>query len=273
MIKFLFKLILIVVVLVLLAAGGIYYYAGTIIKTTVEKYAPQVTQTTVKLDSIDLSLLQGKISLNGLSVSNPKDYGAAKAFGLGGIYVSFDPKSLLSDKIVINQIIIDKTAVDVEATYKDGQITSNLTEIQKNVESFIAKNTSASSPKAEEQPTQPTSDAKTESAPAKQVVIRDLQINNSELTVGVLKKTLTVPLPNIHQQNIGEKGKQMSWQDSIAYVFNLISTEAVKETATAVQKVVQDAAMEAINISGATVDGVKESADGILSNVKGLFGE
>ena len=269
MIKFLFKLILLVVVLVLIAAGGVYYYAGTIIKTAVEKYAPQVTQTAVKLDSIDLSLLQGKISLNGLSVANPKEYGAEKAFGLGGISVSFDPKSLLSDKIIINQIIIDKTAVDVEATYKDGKIISNLTDIQKNVESFIAKNTSDTPKKAEQKP----AETSTESASSKQVVIRDLQINNSELTVGVLKKTLTLPLPDIHQKNIGEKGKQMSWQDSVAYVFNLISTEAVKETATAVQKAVQEAALETVNITGATVDGVKESADGILNNVKGLFGK
>lgn len=268
MIKILLKLILAVIVLVLIAAGGIYYYAGTIIKTAVEKYAPQVTQTAVNLNSIDLSLLKGKISLNGLSVANPKDYGSAKAFGLGGITVSFDPKSLLSNKIVINQIIIDKTAVDVEATYKDGQITSNLTEIQKNVETFIAKNTSASSQKEKNQSAQSPAE---ESAPAKQVVIRDLQINNTQLTVGVLKKTITIPLPDIHQKNIGEQGSQMSWQDSIAYIFNLISTESVKETANAVQKAVQDAALEAVNISGATIEGVKESADGILSNVKGLF--
>lgn len=268
MIKLLFKLIFTLIILVVLAVCGIYYHAGEIIKTAVEKFAPQVTQTDVKLNNVDISLFNGRIALNGLSVANPAGYGAEKAFGVGNVVVTFDPKSFLTDKIVINQVLIEGTQVSAEATYKDGTISSNITDIQNSVEKFLG----SSEKSANQEPKQEEKPAQAQSAASKQVVIRDLQINNSEITVGIMKKTLTLPLPNIHQTNIGEKGKEMSWKDSLAYVFNLISTEAVKETATAVNTAVKEAAAQALESVGAIADNAKEAAGAAADTAKEAAG-
>ncbi len=291
MIKKLFKFVLFLLILIIAAVIGLYIYAGEVVKTAVEKFVPEITQTDVRLHRANFALLKGYVSLEGLSIGNPKGYAADKAFGVKNITVNFEPKSVLEDKIIINQILIDGIQVDAEAIYQNGKITSNLTQIQKNVESFLAKN---SKPSTEQKPaaTETKSD---ETASAKQVVIRDLQINNTELTVGVMKQVVTVSLPNIQQKNIGEK-KKTTWKDAAAYIFNKISTESVKGTVTAVQDALRKGTLqligmtdEAINAAKdaakekatAVVDSAKEKADSVISNtvggamdsVKGLLGK
>lgn len=268
-----------VILLVILCAAivGIYLYAGEIIKTGVEKFLPDVTQTDVKLNHVEISLLKGHVGIWGLSIGNPKGYGAEDAFALKQISVSFEPKSVLTDKIIINQILIDGTRVDAEAIYQGGKITSNLTQIQKNVESYLAKTTS----KAQQKPTQSNTSKDEDTSSAKQVVIRDLQINNSELSVGIMKQVVTASLPNIQQKNIGEQGKKTTWKDAIAYIFNLISVESVKGTATAVQDALRNGALQLVGTATETVNTVKESAKSLvdettgnaLNSVKGLFGK
>lgn len=276
MIRKIFKFFIFIIVLLLILICGAYFYAGELIKAGVEKFVPEITQTAVRLNRVNISLFKGEVSLSGLSIANPKGYGAEKAFGLKSIKVLFDPKTILKDKIIINQILIEGTQVDAEAVYQNGQISSNLTEIQKNVESYLAKQTSAAPAKKE------STDQKTSAsnASSKQVVIRDLQINNTELTVGVMKQTVTVTLPNIQQKNIGEKGKQKTAQDMIAYIFNLISVEAVKGTVTAVQDALRKGALQLIGTTNDTINSVKETAGNALSNsvsafgsVKGLLGK
>lgn len=254
---------------------GIYLYAGKIIKTGVEKFLPDITQTEVKLNRVEISLLKGHIGLWGLSIGNPKGYESEHAFALKQISVFFEPESILSDKIIINQILVDGTAVAAEATYQNGKIISNLTQIQKNVESYLlANNKTNQSKQTENQTTKSNS-----SSSAKQVVIQDLQINNSELTIGVMKQIVTVSLPNIHQQNIGEKGKQITWHDAVAYIFNLISVESVKGTITAVQDALRNGALQLVGTTSETINTVQKTADylvnettgNVLNSVKGLL--
>ncbi|MBQ8557559.1 MAG: hypothetical protein IJ440_02045 [Alphaproteobacteria bacterium] len=270
-------------VLIIIVAGviGGYWYAGQIITKAVNTYLPQVTNTPSHLNNVDVSLFKGHISISGLSVGNPAGYGATDAFGLKNITVSFEPKSILSDKIIINQILIDGTQVSAEATYKDGKVSSNLTDIQKNVNQYMSKMISNSSKKEQKQEKTAT---ETPSTTEKQVIIRDLQINNSQLTVGLMKQTITVPLPNIRQKNIGEKGQKMELKDVIGYVFNLINNAAVKNTATTVQKALKDGALKLIGTATDTTNMIKDSAKSIVDNatqdakgignaVKGIFGK
>lgn len=268
-----------IILLVILCAAivGIYLYAGEIIKTGVEKFLPDVTQTDVKLNHVEISLLKGHVGIWGLSIGNPEGYGAKDAFALKQISVSFEPKSVLTDKIIVNQILIDGTRVDAEAIYQNGKITSNLTQIQKNVESYLAK----AAPATPQKPEQSNTSKEKDTSAAKQVVIRDLQINNSELSVGVMKQVVTASLPNIQQKNIGEQGKKTTWKDAIAYIFNLISVESVKGTVTAVQDALRNGALQLVGTATETVNTVKETAKSLvdettgnaLNSVKGLFGK
>ena len=267
MIKFLFKMILILVLLVVATIIGAYFYAGEIVKKAVETYVPQVTGTSAKLDGMDLSLFKGEVSLNGLTIGNVKGYNSPDVFSVKKIYVKFDPKTVLEDKIIINQILIDGTHVSAEATYKDGNVTSNLTTIKNNVDKFMKQSsTKATTQKAEvkkeEKPAKSTS--------SKAVVIKDLQINNSSITVGLLSQSMDVPLPNIQQKNIGEKGKKTTLKDIIVMVFDMISVESIKATGKSAQELLKKSAEEALKGATSIVNDAKKNTEGLIKSVKDI---
>ena len=88
--------------------------------------------------------------------------------------------------------MIDGTHVSAEATYKDGQITSNLTTLKNNVDTFIKKSSNQS--------TTPKKEVKKEStvkssSPSKTVVIKDLQILDTKLNFAMMGHTGTLTLP------------------------------------------------------------------------------
>lgn len=268
MIKFILKTILILLLLIIIALIGVYFYAGEIVKKAVETYVPQVTQTSAELKGMDLSLFKGEVSLNGLTIGNVKGYQSPDVFSVKKIYVKFDPKSVLTEKIVINQILIDGTHVSAEATYKDGQITSNLTTLKNNVDTFIKKSSNQSTAPKKEVKKESTAKS---SSPSKTVVIKDLQINNSNVTVGLLNQAMDIPLPNIRQKNIGEEGKKTTLKDVAVMVFDMISVESIKATAKGVQELLKKSAEEALSGAKGLVDDAKESSKNLIDKVKGIF--
>ncbi len=60
-----------VVVLLLIVAVVVGASLGKIVKVGIETVAPKITQTSVTVDSVDLSLLSGSAGVNGLVVGNP----------------------------------------------------------------------------------------------------------------------------------------------------------------------------------------------------------
>ena len=268
MLKFLFKTILILLLLILFALVGAYFYAGEIVKKAVETYVPQITGTSAKLEGMDLSLFKGEVSLSGLTIGNVKGYNSPDVFSVKKIYVKFDPKSVLKDKIIINQVLIDGTHVSAEATYKAGKVTSNLTTLKNNVDNFMKKSTSsASTSKSIEKEKK----ASTQSASSKAVVIKDLQINNSSLTVGLLSQSMDIPLPNIQQKNIGEKGKKTTLKETVVMIFDMISIESIKATAKGVQDLLKKSAEEAVRGAKGLVEDAKKNTEGLVNAVKDIF--
>src|SRR5881397_1589277 len=98
----------------------------------VEAVGPKITGTTVKLDSVDLSPFSGQGRLKGLVVGNPPGFQAERAFKLADAKVHVNLKSALSDKLIIEEILIDGP----EITYEAGPSGSNLSKIQQNVAAF-----------------------------------------------------------------------------------------------------------------------------------------
>src|SRR5437879_8966627 len=130
--KTLLKIGVIVVLLIVVALVVISSSLSSIIKAGVETVGPKVTGTTMKLDGMDLSLFSGKGRLKGLVVGNPPGFQAASAFKLADAKVKVDLKTALTDKLIIEEILIDGP----EITYESGPSGSNLSKIQENVAAF-----------------------------------------------------------------------------------------------------------------------------------------
>ena len=196
--KKLFKWILILIVLLVLLFVGIYLSAGFLVKTLVSSVVPTVTQTTASVQDVDISLFSGKIGLQGFAIGNPAGFSDKNIFELKNITISFDPASVLQDKIVVYDVTVDGVKVNAEANAK---MQTNLGVLNKNIDDFLASGKKTAEPKAQV--------AAKDTAPAtpgqsKAVVIKQLTIDNSGMEAGIGGKSLAVPLPKIQLNNIGE---------------------------------------------------------------------
>lgn len=238
------------------------YFAGSSainkgIKRGVETFGPKVTQTPVTLDDVSISVLSGNGTLKGLYVGNPEGYKSENIFALGQIDIEIDTGTVMSDKIVINRIYIKQPEISYEKTL----MSSNIKQLLANIEEF----TGPSAPKEDE----PSTGAK------KQLVVKQLVIEDGTIYVGALGMGQTVPLPRIELNDIGEGNNSKT----IAQVLDLVLTEVVKSIGPAIAnsgellKSGGTAALKAAQEGGiekageAAEDAVNKASEGL----KGLF--
>lgn len=251
------KIFLFLVILAIAAVAAIYFLGSSAlnkgIKTGVEKFGPEVTQTPVRLDDVNLSILSGNGTLTGLYVGNPDGYKSENIFALGQIEIDVDTSSVFSDKIIINKIIIQKPEISYEKTL----MSSNIKALLKNIEDFTGG--------ADESAPEPETEAPAESGSSKQVVIKQLVIEDGTIFVGLMGAGTTVPLPRIEMNNIGETGNKKS----MAEVIDLVLTEVLKSIGPAIA--------ESGDLVGEGGKAALEQGEGALKgatdSIKGLFGK
>lgn len=257
------KIILFLVALTLIAAAAAFFFGSSIlskgIKTAVEKFGPEVTQTAVRLDEVDLSILSGNVTLSRLYVGNPDGYKSEHIFALGQIDVDIDVGSVLSDKIIVNKIYISQP----EISYEKNLLSSNVKALQDNIEAFTGSaEANATKP---EQDTLPEVDAPAEAGSAKQVVIKQLIIEDGTIFVGLMGAGATVPLPRIEMNDIGETDDQKS----VAEIIDLVLTEVIKSIGPALA----DAGSIVGDGSKAAIDQGQGALNKATESIKGLFGK
>ena len=131
--KRIFKFFAWLIVILAILIVAVYLTLGIIVKKAVTTAVPPITGTTVDVEDIDLSLLSGHISIKGFKIGNPDGFTAPSVFELGSIVVEFEPKSILSDKIIIKKVAIDKTSAAAEIN-KRGEV--NVMLLQQNNENY-----------------------------------------------------------------------------------------------------------------------------------------
>lgn len=207
-----------------------------IVKQAVTRVGSMVTGTKVELDAFSSSLFGGSAEITGFRVGNPEGYQNPEAFRVEKVVVRLNPGSIFSSKIEIFEVSVSGMRVDFEMRL-DGS--SNLTDIQKNVEQFAG--TGDAEP-AEEQT--PAEAQEAESASEKQLVIRLFQVSDSRVSLSsnVLKTTADIPLPPIEMTDVGEgKTTGETFQELYAQLIVSISkavaaTDYLKDLGSSLQK-------------------------------------
>jgi hypothetical protein len=244
------KKICIGIILLLLVIAGVGYYLfsnlDSLIKSAIENYGSQATQTTVTVAGVTLSLGTGSGTITGVTIANPPGYSTAKALSVGSIAIQLDTSTLTgSGPVVIDSVAITAPQINYEVRGL-GQ-GSNLQTLQNNLQSFV------NSGQASTAPAQGT-------APGRREIIRDLSMSGGQVTVlapALNGKTLTRPLPPFHLTNLGGSGGASPAQIG-AQIVSTVARQAASAGAAAL-----------INHQlGGNV--VSPAAGGIL---KGLFGE
>ena len=231
---------------------------GTLIKTATETYGPKITQTEVRLDSADISILSGNGALNGFLLGNPKGFTMPSAIECETIRVKVVKESLTTDRIIIEEIYVKGPVISYE---KKGK-TDNFKTIVNNI-----KKTVASEKKAEKkQETEKAADTGAE----KKIQINNFIVKNGKINLGgsLLNAFgdggLGIDLPDLHIKDIG-KEKETTPAEAFAIVLGQMTGD-VTGTVTQVGKQLQEQL-------GKAVEGVTGGAGKVGDTIKGLFGD
>lgn len=239
---------------------AVIYFAGSsvlnkCIKSGVETYGPRVTQTPVTLEDVQLSILSGSGMLKGLHVGNPEGYKSENIFALGQIDLKVNTRSVFSDKIIIDHIIIKRPAM----SYEKKLTTSNLKKLLENIEQFTGPSSEPEAETAEEE----------KAGTKKQVIIKKLLIEDGTIYVGALGIGQTVPLPRIEMENIGEDGNEMTMPE----VIDLVLSQVLQSIGPAIASAGElgGAAVDVLKTQG--LDKVGQATDLVGEGIKGLLGK
>jgi hypothetical protein len=210
------------------ASGMILLFAGlvaaslslnSLVKKGIETYGPLLTKTDVRVSVVSLLPLQGSGSLRGFEIGNPPGCKERDAISVGRMHLALEPKSLLSSVLVIKQIEV----IDPDISFEGTPSANNLTQLQKNVQSFVP-------------PSKPVAGAPVPPGPAKKIIIDDFLLSGAKVKVAVKflgqEKGLALTLPDIHLTGLGRKTNGMDPKDAVGEVMSSL-THAITQAVTA----------------------------------------
>ncbi len=254
-----------VILVVILAAILIFRLAGNqMIKTGIETAGKKALNVGVSVDSVKLSLLQGKIDLAGVVVKNPEGYQFTDLLKLGSATVKVNAGSLFSDTIEIQNVMLDNMEIVIEQK----GLTNNLHTVLDSL---------------------PRPDEKAESAkPGKKVVVDLLEITNAKVNAKLLPipgkaDTVSFTLDKIEMKDLGGD-KKINIADLMAKIFSEISKSIAGKGAGVLPDDITGglknvlsgellgekgkAAAEAVQEATKSVEGVKEGLKGLFEKKK-----
>ena len=238
------------VLLATLAFATVIFMLDSIVKTGVEKIGTKVTQVEVKLDGARISAFSGQGTLNGLFVGNPAGYQSPSAIKVGALSMALQPSSVFSDKVVIRSIIVTAPEISFEGSLTGNNLSKLLAGIQ-------------SSSDAEKSGTPPG-----QKPPGKKLQVDELTVSGGKINVtltGLGARSATVPLPEIHLQNLGAGPDGITPAELTQAVFKQVmagTLKAVASEVTGLGRGVADSAKEAgRNASGAVEKTTKSISD------------
>ncbi len=184
--KVLLGIIIGIVILIAAALVLVNLFADRAVKAGIETAATKALNVGVSLDKANLSVMQGKLALQNLSIKNPPGYQHDKLLQLKDASVTVDVRSLLSDAVHVKEIKLDGAEVVMEQRGVSG---NNIQDVIKSLPSG--------------QKTEPS---------GRKLHIDNLEISNITVKVKLLPipgkaDTVTLTLTPIKMTNLGSDNK------------------------------------------------------------------
>jgi hypothetical protein len=244
-------LVLIVAVMI-----GVGLFLGSIVKKGMETVGPKITQVSIKVDAVNLSLLSGSARVKGLVVGNPQGYNTPQAISVGSAAVGVNPLSVFSDKIVVRSVRVEAA----EITFEGNLGGNNLSKIMENVNA-IAKSGG---------PVSTNTTAKAANEPGRKIEVDDLLITGAIVHVrltGIGGGVMTLPLPDIHLTNLGKDSGGITATDLTRLMLGAITTATIKAVGSATTDISKGAGIWGKE-TGKAVD---QDVNKITRKIGGLF--
>lgn len=261
--KLLKFVILPLLVIIIIVAVVFSFYMESIVKKAVNKYGSEIVGTEVNLGSFALSVFDGHLRLENLTVANPKNYSKPNIMSLGLVDVKLNIKSLFSDKIIVENIIIE----DPKITYEMISLTqNNVSQLLENINHYTTKGTKADT-KKDETTKEAASNTK---ASGKKLMIDLVRVTGGQVeaaaSVAGKEAYTSANIPDIEIRDIGrDKGDlRKDITSAVSLIFKKILNESYQAVVQGKMVDLKGVAKEGLN---SIVNDVKEK-----SGVKGWFG-
>ncbi len=201
------KVIAILLTLFILGIIGIVIFILSMVdqgaKIIVEQGGTYAMGVETTVETMDISLTQGTVEMDGLNIANPEGFSTENFFSLATTNAQIDLNSVNTDTIIIPEVRL----LGIGVTLDKGQDPSNYNQILENLARFESGESGPADP----------------SAQGKNVVIKSLILENINIYVAnmpgvsLLAGDVAINIPQIELKNIGEE-ESMSAGD----IFNLV---------------------------------------------------
>ena len=211
------RFLVLVGVIGLLALVFVSLSLNALVKGGIETMGPRVLGVPVTLEDADVTLLSGTsmhAGLTGLVVNNPEGYETASAVSLPEIRIKVDWNSLLTDTVIVEEVLIVKPAMTFEWSLQG----SNLGTIHENVKRNTGSGSDDDGQEKGEQPGKRQEFDK--SVHIKKVTVKDALINVS--FVGGQNEVTRLPLPDLELRDIGDPAGGTTFSQASAVIFEQI---------------------------------------------------
>lgn len=207
--------------------GGLYLDA--VVRSAVETVGPKVTGTAVSLDHVNISFVLGRGRLTGLVIANPEGFHTPDAFRLRETTVTFDPLSVFSGKLVVDELVVHSPSITYELTLSG----NNLDKIRANARAFARAHGMASVEQRSED-----IDAGLRGIQINRVHVKDPRLNvSASLFRG---RSLTFHLDDIHLRDIGRNTEGVTVLTAASQVLTGITKPVFRTVSRTGQVLVRD---------------------------------
>jgi hypothetical protein len=112
--KLLFRLGIALALLLVLVLGAGWLFLGSLVGTAIEKGSTYATGVETRVGHVDASLFSGRFGIDDLSLANPPGFRPEPFFQLRSARAAWENGTLLSDRIEMDELILDGVDVNLE---------------------------------------------------------------------------------------------------------------------------------------------------------------
>lgn len=207
------KKIILLFIIISLLAFGVFYVKGNLnqyIRDYIISYVSQITKTNVELESVDINIKDGMGTFNNFVISNPTMYKSSYILKLQDAQVNIAPTSIFEDTVMINEIILNNTAIN----YEKNNASSNFSQIQKNIEQ-VNKQGSEKNLKGKVSGAQEKQEKQEKKFIVKKIDIKNIMVS---ARIAEIKDEIQFKLPDIQILNIGSPTKPLTQSELVQFI-------------------------------------------------------
>ena len=189
--KKLLRVLVVIVVVVVAGLAAAWLMIDSIAQAGIEKGATFALGVDTTVDKVSLSLLNGEMIIDGLTVGNPEGFETPHLMKSGRFDVRVDPATVFGDAVRVTKF--ELAGLDVYIEQKVGQ--SNVSVIMANLKRF-------ESPGEGKEEEAPKADRGGKKVQVDRILITDVVAHVQLLPVGGKASTLTVKVPKIELKGV-----------------------------------------------------------------------